>query len=285
MYQCKIAERLSELRQAKDVTQEEMARHLNISNKTISKWENGTSTPDLEMLIKISEYFGVTTDALLGIAQHEDRSTEQMLRFELRGLDRNEMAFKVFDIVKSIIPAECERLAIYKDYGGCRVFPTEDIYGRYCISTPDFFEYASSSDNSNIAVIQLPNKSNFKWMNDKRYQEKIVEIFSLLSSCEALSVCHFLHSADCSESFTSDHVAKGADVPEEKAISVLNTLCKIGFCQVMDANLDEGLVRVYNMTGDGILLSIISLAYERVCNREGFQYNLRGSGKMIGGKK
>lgn len=50
MNECNIATKLSELRIAKGVTQGEVASALSVSNKTISKWENGTSSPDLSML-------------------------------------------------------------------------------------------------------------------------------------------------------------------------------------------------------------------------------------------
>ena len=50
MHECKIAEKLVELRTWKGVTQEDVAKSLSISNKTISKWENGASMPDLPIL-------------------------------------------------------------------------------------------------------------------------------------------------------------------------------------------------------------------------------------------
>ena len=55
MHECKIAEKLVELRTSKGVTQEDVAQNLYVSNKTISKWENGASTPDLAMLIELSK--------------------------------------------------------------------------------------------------------------------------------------------------------------------------------------------------------------------------------------
>ncbi len=42
-----ITEKLTELRNAKGVTQEDVAKSLSVSNKTVSKWENGTSVPVL----------------------------------------------------------------------------------------------------------------------------------------------------------------------------------------------------------------------------------------------
>ena len=67
MTEYNIAAKLSDLRAAKGVTQDEVANALSISNKTVSKWENGMSDPDLSMLIALARYYNVTTDALLGL--------------------------------------------------------------------------------------------------------------------------------------------------------------------------------------------------------------------------
>ena len=85
MSECKIAEKLVELRTAKGVTQEDVAQNLSISNKTISKWENGASMPDLPMLIELSKYYGVTTDTLLGLS--EVKNKEQWKTFVLHSRD------------------------------------------------------------------------------------------------------------------------------------------------------------------------------------------------------
>ena len=58
MYECKIAEKLVELRTSKGVTQEDVAQSLSISNKTVSKWENGASTPDLPMIPRLGDNNG-----------------------------------------------------------------------------------------------------------------------------------------------------------------------------------------------------------------------------------
>jgi len=43
-------------------------------------------------------------------------------------------------------------------------------------------------------------------------------------------------------------------------------------------------VRVYECFGDGILLSLITLAFERMCGKKSYDYNFNGRCKMIGGK-
>ena len=61
-----FSERFKTLRLEKKLTQNELAKELGVSNKTISVYEKGTSSPTLETLEKIAAYFNVTIDYLIG---------------------------------------------------------------------------------------------------------------------------------------------------------------------------------------------------------------------------
>lgn len=65
MVEVVLKERIRELRKAKGITQEALAREVGVSETTISKWENGNSVPDIEMLCILSDYFEVSLDELL----------------------------------------------------------------------------------------------------------------------------------------------------------------------------------------------------------------------------
>ncbi len=60
-------ERLKELRNAQNLNQVQLGNILGVSKQCISNWENNNIQPSIDMLIKIAEYFGVTTDYLLGL--------------------------------------------------------------------------------------------------------------------------------------------------------------------------------------------------------------------------
>lgn len=59
-----LAQNITTLRKTRKLTQSELAESLNYSDKTISKWENDETSPDIHTLIMISEFFGVTLDEL-----------------------------------------------------------------------------------------------------------------------------------------------------------------------------------------------------------------------------
>lgn len=60
-----IAKNISELRKASEITQAELAEKLNYSDKSISKWERGDGVPDVIVLQKIADLFGVTLNDIV----------------------------------------------------------------------------------------------------------------------------------------------------------------------------------------------------------------------------
>lgn len=64
-----LGEKIAEQRKKLGLSQEELAEKLNISQKSISKYEMGNRKPQYKVLVRMAEYFGVTTDYLLGLAK------------------------------------------------------------------------------------------------------------------------------------------------------------------------------------------------------------------------
>lgn len=60
-----VAKNITELRLLNNMTQMELAEKLNYSDKTISKWERGESSPDIAVLVEMANIFGVTLDYLV----------------------------------------------------------------------------------------------------------------------------------------------------------------------------------------------------------------------------
>ena len=60
-----LADRIQQLRKRKGISQEELADRIGVSRQAVSKWESGQTSPDLEKIVLLSEFFEVTTDYLL----------------------------------------------------------------------------------------------------------------------------------------------------------------------------------------------------------------------------
>lgn len=61
-----VGERIAEMRKKAGLTQKDMARRLNVSDKSVSRWERDENLPDLYMALDIAKLFGISVDELIG---------------------------------------------------------------------------------------------------------------------------------------------------------------------------------------------------------------------------
>lgn len=76
MDQQKIGQFLRECRKEKGITQEQLAEMLGVTNRSVSRWENGSNLPDLDILIEMADYYDVELRELLD----GERKSEKMNR-------------------------------------------------------------------------------------------------------------------------------------------------------------------------------------------------------------
>ena len=74
MDQIKIGTFLKTLRKEKNLTQEQLAEQLGVSNRTVSRWETGSNMPDISLLTEISEFYDVSIPELI----YGERKSENM---------------------------------------------------------------------------------------------------------------------------------------------------------------------------------------------------------------
>ena len=96
-----FSEKLLTLRKANDLTQEQLAEKLDVSRQSISKWESGQATPELEKIVAMSTVFNVTTDYLLKSSEIDDLSvkTEMLERQQQMMLGREQKQRQVFSCI------------------------------------------------------------------------------------------------------------------------------------------------------------------------------------------
>ncbi len=86
-----VAKNITELRLLNNMTQVELAEKLNYSDKTVSKWERGESTPDIAVLVEIATLFGVSMDYLVGLETPEKEGARSKL--EQAGYNRRVISY------------------------------------------------------------------------------------------------------------------------------------------------------------------------------------------------
>lgn len=94
----KLAQNIRDYRKKLGLTQDQLAERLDITLGTVSKWERGSSEPDLGYIMDLAELFHVSVDALIG--------------FSMRGADADEEADRIEELVNKAtfeeLEAECE---------------------------------------------------------------------------------------------------------------------------------------------------------------------------------
>ena len=87
MDQKKIGTLLRELRNEKGLTQEQFAELVNVTNRTVSRWENGNNMPDLDILIQISDYYEIDLRELLDGERKSEKMNKELEETVLKAVD------------------------------------------------------------------------------------------------------------------------------------------------------------------------------------------------------
>ena len=83
----KFNEKLIELRKKEGLSQEQLGNKVNVSRQTVSKWELGETTPELEKLIELSKVFNISIDKLVGKENDETLNGDQRIFYGKVRLD------------------------------------------------------------------------------------------------------------------------------------------------------------------------------------------------------
>ena len=92
MDQQKIGRFLKELRKEKELTQEQLAEILNVSGRSVSRWETGNNMPDISLLVELADFYDVSISEII----NGERKSETMNENE------KEMALSLSDYAEEI---------------------------------------------------------------------------------------------------------------------------------------------------------------------------------------
>ena len=89
---------LKELRKEKQITQEELAEKLGVSNRTVSRWETGSNMPDFDVLIELSDFYDVEIREILEgkkIEENSNSKEELLLIADYNNKEKNKLTFTI----------------------------------------------------------------------------------------------------------------------------------------------------------------------------------------------
>ncbi len=118
-----ISKYLIYLRKLKNYTQETLANELGISRQAVSKWETGTSLPDLDILLKLSKLYDKTINQILEPhIENRISSFEEIVSIDTSYIKNILMTFETEDIVKASMGSSPTVNALLKE-----LFPDIDF--------------------------------------------------------------------------------------------------------------------------------------------------------------
>ena len=86
-----IGKKIRDLRVSKGITQDILAEVLGVSPQAVSKWECGSTTPDIQLLPELAVYFGVTIDELFCLTDDREFDRIQNMIWDSRLIPQNEL--------------------------------------------------------------------------------------------------------------------------------------------------------------------------------------------------
>lgn len=143
MDQKKIGQFLQALRKEKNITQEMLAETLNVSSRTISRWETGNNMPDISLLIELSQFYHVSISEIIDGERKSEKMKQEtkdtvikIAEYNINKIHIERMKiisiffiiFGVFIMISalSIFPNESSWGCIYAIFGG--IILTVGIY-------------------------------------------------------------------------------------------------------------------------------------------------------------
>ena len=99
-----FAERIKELRINKGLTQQELGNIFGVTSTGVSYWESGKAIPNMDIINKLSDYFGVTIDYMIG-KKELDENNKGMILFRKAEQVNEKDKKRLYDIINSTIDA------------------------------------------------------------------------------------------------------------------------------------------------------------------------------------
>ncbi|MBQ7976934.1 MAG: helix-turn-helix transcriptional regulator [Clostridia bacterium] len=253
---------IAKLRKNNEMTQEELAVKIGVSAQTISKWETGSTMPDILLLPVIADVFNVTIDFLFGKEYHNTALP----------IEHNEFAEKIY------------KEFLYDLYRG--FLDKETVSDEVLKNVEDIIEYWDRHPDSQMLMQQGANRTTDRYCG--AYGNKDLGIIWRRAYNDSLKLLEddnagkFL--ADFSNKdfrkimvyqlenpygmFTVDSIALKCDIAPENARPALEKLVKYNFTDTWEVDLGEETKNVYSATHQHkmmLVFAIMSLA-QRLAN-------------------
>lgn len=130
MEQKKIGSFLKELRNEKGLTQAQLAEQLNVSNRSVSRWETGSTLPDISILVELAEFYEVDIKEIIDGERKSETMKEEMRDTlvkvaEYTNEDKEMQYYKMRKIIGGILIG----FGVFLTISAMMIFPSDSSWG------------------------------------------------------------------------------------------------------------------------------------------------------------
>ena len=271
-----IGKNIAELRKAKGVKQEELARFVGVTAQAVSKWENG-GVPDTELLPKIAEFFNVSIDELFGRELNTFIDIQDAILRDITKTKVDDRISRAFELCWMI---------------------EQSMYGSIFSDPERFREEAKTHSENDQIYSQIEVDSGYTEMGlfnrmqyflvvpDAKNKDKALldgidypEFFKLMSDKDIFETLVFLYKRESFNAFTEKLLIKEMKYSEDKAKQIIVELLRLNILAKTVAEVGDELVEVYQFAHRPSFISMLIFAREMIDIPNNFYVNNRSRRK------
>lgn len=127
MDQQKIGLLLKTLRKEKNLTQEVLAETLNVSSRTVSRWETGSNMPDISLLVELSEFYQISIPEIIDGERKSEKMNQEAKDTALKMAEysKNKLNMEKMKIINTLLML----FGIFIMISALAIFPNESSWG------------------------------------------------------------------------------------------------------------------------------------------------------------
>lgn len=253
-----LGKRIKELRQKKQVTQEELGKAVGVTTQAVSKWECG-GVPDAELLPAIADFFSVTIDSLFGRTEEIKQDTGLAIRYELMNLAEEERYEKCFKYCWSMILGVLGQssTSIIQDIEEIYKDEKNQYYSRLVSNNGYIFTKLSKDFHYFFLLPEKEAGNEYDLPGEEEYQK----LFQTLGKKNMMKLVLYLNQRK-NDGFTVNFLCKNLKMKEEEIDEMLSELCDIEIVIKQDIETEEGFLVSYRLVDNPSVLPFLIFAKE-----------------------
>lgn len=249
-----IGSRIMVLRKSKNMTQEALANVLGISPQAVSKWETGTTLPDILLLPIIAEALDTDINALFGLdfgmdpVRHNKNLTKQNIHEEMYNEFFEILQYLwIRDEKESVKEKAKETIEYIKSHRNTQTLILSNLEGNGVYADAD------------IALVFNKDKNDIRKLLENDTAWDVLKRFA--DDATGTVFKFIIENQD--RSFTSSLIAKKCNIDIKSTERALENLIRLKLMERTDVNTDDGIIYVYCTYGSHkkiLIYSLLSIA-------------------------